>query len=351
MSSSRWTTDTAALQLHPSLLERFGPSLEQVHLTDAAYLDIETTGLSGGDATYAFLVGVGTFEGYLFRVRQFFLADPSGEPAMLLGLNETLERCRALVTFNGRTFDMPQLATRYALAGLPCAADRLPHIDLLPPARRLFGKSLGSCRLSAIEHRLLGLKRFHDISGVVIPSLYFAYRRRARVRGLDPIFEHNSLDVISLAAFVAYLSGIAGATTELPPALHIGLGRWDEMGGRLQAAIEQYELAWKADASGDDGGEAVWRLARLKRRLGDWQGCMELWQEERERAGSQTRLVRALIELAKLHEHRLGRPQEALDLSNLALARIQAAPSRLTYIKTRPLLERRIARLQVRCLQ
>src|SRR4051812_5298778 len=234
-----------ALSLHSDLIDRLGEGLHQGHLRDAAYLDIETTGLSGGTGTYAFLVGVGTFEGFTFRVRQFFLADPSGEAAMLTALNETIERCQAIVTFNGRSFDMPQLATRYALSRLPCAGDGLPHIDLLHPARRLFGKVLESCRLSEIERRLLGLRRFHDISGAVIPALYFAYIRRAQVRGLDPIFEHNSLDVISLAAFVAYLEGVAGATSELPPDVHLGLGRWDELRGRLSAAQEQYDLAWR----------------------------------------------------------------------------------------------------------
>ena len=182
---------------------------------------------------------------------------------MLMALNETVERCQAIVTFNGRSFDMPQLATRYALSRLPCAGEGLPHIDLLHPARRLFGKVLESCRLSEIERRLLGLRRFHDISGAVIPALYFAYIRRAQVRGLDPIFEHNSLDVISLAAFVAYLDGVAGAVEELPAGRTPRAGRWDELRGRLDAAQVQYELAWRADPSGEDGGEASggWRAS------------------------------------------------------------------------------------------
>ena len=242
---------------------------------------------------------------------------------------------------------MPQIATRYALAGLPWAGDNLPHIDLLHPARRLFRKVLVSCRLSEIERRLLGLRRFHDISGAVIPALYLAYIRRAQVRGLDPIFEHNSLDVISLAAFLAYLNSVAGPTEDLPPDMHLGLGRWDEVRGRLSSAEEQYELAWRADPSGDDGGEAVWRLARLVQRNGDWRRCLALWEEERHATQSQTRSVRALIELAKMHEHRLHSAERALTLANLALECVQAAPG-ATYARTRPMLERRIARLRER---
>jgi uncharacterized protein YprB with RNaseH-like and TPR domain len=337
----------AALGLHSNLVDRLGEGLAQAHLRDAAYLDIETTGLSGGASTYAFLVGVGTFEGFAFRVRQFFLASPSGEPAMLTALNETIERCQAIVTFNGRSFDVPQMAARYALSCLPCAAEGLPHIDLLHPARKLFGKVLESRRLGEIERRLLGVRRFHDVSGEVIPALYHAYLKRARVRGLDPIFEHNSLDVISLVAFVAYLDGVAGATVELPPDVHLGLGRWDELRGRLASAEEQYNLAWRTDSSDDDGGEAVWRLARLIRRAGDWRRCLALWEEERQATQAETRHVRALIELAKLYEHRLRCGEPALALANMALECVQNAPH-ATYARTRPQLERRISRLQER---
>src|SRR5262245_56877932 len=73
----------SALRLDTDLLERLAPNITQEHLRDAAYLDIETSGLSGGTGTYAFLIGIGTFEALSFRVRQFFLAEPSGERAML----------------------------------------------------------------------------------------------------------------------------------------------------------------------------------------------------------------------------------------------------------------------------
>src|SRR3954454_17319995 len=101
-----------ALDLHPEFLDRLGDGVLKYDLRDAAYLDIETTGLSGGVGSYAFLVGVGTFDNLAFRVRQFFLADPSGEAAMLAGLAETVDRCKAFVTYNAKSFDLPQLAGR-----------------------------------------------------------------------------------------------------------------------------------------------------------------------------------------------------------------------------------------------
>src|SRR5581483_9466762 len=101
-----------ALQVDEVALARLTESWTLDTVRDAVYLDIETSGLSGGTGTYAFLVGLGTFEGYSFRVRQYFLADPSGETAMLAAIAEMVDSHESLVTFNGRTFDVPQLATR-----------------------------------------------------------------------------------------------------------------------------------------------------------------------------------------------------------------------------------------------
>jgi uncharacterized protein YprB with RNaseH-like and TPR domain len=104
------------------------------------FFDIETTGLSGGAGTLAFLAGCGWFEDDAFVVRQFFLSGPSGERAMLEALGEIFERTSLLVTYNGRTFDVPTMETRWAFHRTASPTDDLPHFDMLPPARRLGGR-------------------------------------------------------------------------------------------------------------------------------------------------------------------------------------------------------------------
>ena len=80
------------------------------------YFDIETTGLSGGAGTVAFLVGCGWFEpDGDFTVRQFFMAGPSGEKPMLQAIARVFDEASLIVTFNGRTFDVPFMETRWAL--------------------------------------------------------------------------------------------------------------------------------------------------------------------------------------------------------------------------------------------
>ena len=134
------------------------------------FLDTETTGLAGGTGTCAFLIGIGNVEGMKFVVRQFFLRDYPEEKAMLEALAEALEPCQGIVTFNGKTFDVPLLETRYALARMKSPLDRLIHFDALHPARRLWKLRLESCKLTDLEEAILGISREGDVPESPIPA-------------------------------------------------------------------------------------------------------------------------------------------------------------------------------------
>ena len=293
-----------ALQLDALTAQRLGQDLLPADFGDAAFIDIETSGLSGGTGTYAFMIGVGTFEGFAFRVRQFFLADLASETAMLAAVAETIDRKNILVSFNGRTFDLPQLATRYALHHLAPLGLEMPHIDLLFAARRLYRRRLDSCRLGTIEQSLLGLQRHDDVPGWLIPSLYFSYIQRGQAADLDPVFLHNALDVLSLVTFLAHLDTVTGTQSAGDPEQWLALGVWDEGQGRTDEAERLFRLAWQADTASEAGGEAVRRLARLNRRRGRWQESERLWQTEKETTSSPQRQIFAAVELAKILEHR-----------------------------------------------
>jgi hypothetical protein len=108
------------------------PRIAELPLSAFAFLDTETSGLSGGTGTYAFLVGVGRFIDGQFVLRQFFMRDPAEEPALLEGLAHFLAPAKALVTFNGKAFDAPLLTTRYSLHRIPVPYKNYAHLDLLP---------------------------------------------------------------------------------------------------------------------------------------------------------------------------------------------------------------------------
>src|SRR5216684_4811339 len=149
------------------------------------FFDLETTGLSGGAGTYAFLVGCGRFGGDgAFLTQQYVLAAFGDERAMLETVARELARAEALVSFNGRSFDAPLLETRYLYHRLDWSVARLPHIDVLHAARRFWGATPremgndgGSCSLVTLEQQVLGMRRPRDFSGFEIPGRYFHFVR------------------------------------------------------------------------------------------------------------------------------------------------------------------------------
>lgn len=175
----------------------------------ALFLDLETTGLSRGTGTYAFLIGVGRFVDGGFRLRQFFMRDYSEEYTLLEALRTELADAEAVVTFNGRSFDWPLLETRATMNRL--RLPRLPHLDLLHPARRVWRPIIGGCSLTELEQAVLELKRHDDVPGFLIPQRYFDFLQTGDATPLTDVLMHNRLDILSMAALVGYVGGAIAA--------------------------------------------------------------------------------------------------------------------------------------------
>jgi uncharacterized protein YprB with RNaseH-like and TPR domain len=179
-------------------------ALEGLGLESARFLDIETTGLSGGAGSYAFLVAVGCMEGQSFRLDQHFLTHPAGEAALLAEVARELAAGTLLVSFFGKSFDRHRLEDKMRMHRVPPPFAGRPHLDLYHPLRRLYGKSFGDCRLSTLERALLGFERQDDLSGAFAPAAWFDHQA-GRPHLLEGVFEHNRLDVLSLVALCAHL--------------------------------------------------------------------------------------------------------------------------------------------------
>ncbi|WP_424040405.1 ribonuclease H-like domain-containing protein [Methanoregula sp.] len=171
---------------------------------DYVFLDIETLGLFSRPII---LFGVGTIEQSCLVVRQYLLRDISEEAAALFA---TAEQCSgqrpALVTFNGKAFDLPYVQDRLAYYGLG-AIPRIPHFDILHFSRRRWKGQFPSCRLSTLESAVLGVARADDVPGQMVPEFYETYQRTQNCGPLVPIVGHNRQDVVSLARLFFYLLG------------------------------------------------------------------------------------------------------------------------------------------------
>ena len=187
--------------------ERLGARLEEESLPgwlggeDLLYMDTETTGL--GEGSVAFMVGIGFWEGEEFVVEQLLMNGPEQEEAMLKGFEERLRRFKALVTFNGKGFDVPLLERRYRALGLSSPFEGIEHLDLLLAARRSI-RGRKRYRLSSLEVDLLGFRRVGDVPGREIPGLWKRFLA-GDVAPMEGALEHNRHDIVSMAALTAYL--------------------------------------------------------------------------------------------------------------------------------------------------
>lgn len=303
-------------------------TLADLPLDSFAFLDTETSGLSGGTGTYAFLVGAGRFIEGQFLLQQFFMRDPAEEPAMLEGLGNFLAPAKALVTFNGKAFDAPLLITRYSLHRMPLPFKGFSHLDLLPLSRRLWRERLPSRALKYLEEHVLGMTRTsEEVPGYEIPWLYFDYLRSGDARPLAGVFYHNAMDVAALAALLAHTSEMianpyAGRVQHGLDFIALGklfedLGHWDE-------AARLYERGLESELVELDFSTAARRLSILHKRRGDLEQAVRLW----ERAAADGHIY-AYVELAKYYEHRQRDVKSAIQWTKSAIEHISRSVDQL----------------------
>jgi len=301
-----------------------------------AFLDTETSGLAGGSGTYAFLVGIGKFSESGFSLAQFFLRDPLEESALLLAVEEFIAPCQAMVTFNGKSFDIPLLNARYTMQGWQSPFRSLAHVDLLHLARRLWRDRLPSRTLSSLEAQILGTERSdEEIPGWMIPQMYFDYLRDGDARPMKRVFYHNAMDVLSMAALLNHTAQMLEAPFDFQ-AVHCieqaAIARLNEALGHPDEAVQLYERSLQGDLPQELFNDTLERLALLHKRQGHFPLALPLW----ERAAQEGQLF-AFEELAKYYEHHARDLGQALHWTNAALAHLDGpGTGRLERLQNQP---------------
>ncbi len=271
------------------------------------FFDLETTGLSGGAGTYAFLIGCGWCEiDGSFRTRQYLLAEHGGERPMLLAFANDLSQSGTLVSFNGKSFDAPLVETRCLFHRLEWTGRERPHLDVLHPARRFWGE--GDCSLTGLEAQVLGAPRRGDVPGVEIPGRYFQFLRSGDARPLASVLEHNQRDLLALAALSARLlrlvDGGPAATRDAREAFALG-GVYLRVGvpGQAREAFER-AIAVSKDLS-SVRVQALRALALLERRGRRFEAAAALWGHLLDVPWCPPQVAREAAEALAIHaEHR-----------------------------------------------
>lgn len=281
-------------------------------------IDTETTGLAGGAGTYAFLVGVAFIQPEKIVVRQYFMQEFSQEPALLFDLAKDLAESTGLITFNGKAYDIPLLRNRVVMNRVAMDWNRFVHLDLLHAARRLWRPFTRDCRLNSMEETILGFHRQNDVAGELIPSLYFTSLQTHDLTGLKPVFQHNALDLLSLARLVGKAAEIFRGVAQIP--FHrLGVAR------TLQA-LRLYQQAGEICSAADETDQeenlrlCLCRAENLKR-LQRFQEAETIWlQLLQEKQGFS---LQPFLELIKYYEHRKKDLQAALTMVVRATERVQ----------------------------
>ncbi|NUM56523.1 MAG: ribonuclease H-like domain-containing protein [Candidatus Hydrogenedentes bacterium] len=191
--------DHIALSGSDDTLKEFDPR-------KALFIDTETSGLAGGAGTVAFLIGIAYFTEEGIRLDQCFMRDFDDEEPMLEYLAEVFRGKEAVVSYNGKSFDLPLLRTRFIQNRIPFRLDASLHFDLLHAARRFWKRRLGACNLTNVEREVLGLERHGDVPSYLIPQMWFDYLRTRDARPLEGVFYHHKMDILSLVALTGWLS-------------------------------------------------------------------------------------------------------------------------------------------------
>jgi len=282
------------------------------------FIDTETTGLSGGAGTLAFLIGLGWLAEDRFIVHQYFITQLNHEEGMLELIRKLIPNFDCIVTYNGKSYDIPLLNSRFIMNRMSPPFDNLGHIDLLHPTRTLWRFSMENCKLKTVETDLLGLYREDDIPGEMIPDVYFDYLRNRRAEKIERIFYHNRFDVITmLANLILIVRAHLSSEPEKNPLTDFAKAKLFTRKKDIDRSISHYKHVLNSDISGPRRQKTYIELAALFKKGQKFDEAVHYWNLA---LNSQFPfMLEPYVELAKYYEHRQNKYAEAIKICQSAL--------------------------------
>jgi len=322
-----------------------------LRLEEILFIDTETTGLSGGTGTMAFLVGLGYFTQTGFLTEQYFLDDPSDEMELIIKLNSTLFKYKVLVSYNGSSFDLPLLKTRFLINRVEPPFIHFQHLDLLHLSRKLWKLRLPTLKLRDVETEILSfIREEEEVPGWMVPQIYFDFIRNRDARPLKGVFYHNCMDVLSLAVIFIYISELLS-----DPATKMHLNRLDllsiarlfENNGLFDESTNLYKISLERGVQGDLPPKMLFRYGQICKRLSQPQMALEFWEQAYQNGD-----IASAIQISKYYEHELIKIDEAMQWAiNSQKLLDNNFPANQHKAGIEKELQKRIKRLELRLLQ
>lgn len=259
-------------------------AFETLDLSTALFIDLETTGLSGGAGVVPFLVGLGYYRDDRFYVAQHFLGELAEEERMIQELSQFFSEMnfQSLVTFNGKSFDVPILETRFILHRTPFVLSELPHLDFLFSARNLWGHKLENCQLHNLARKVVDADRSEDIPSAEVPWLYFQYLQTGNFDLIEPVLYHNQEDILSLLGVVVMGALIFSEDKDacFADAMDLyGAGKVLEKVGDVEKSVRYFEQALDGQLTDEVTIKAKKKLSYYFKKNQGWEKAVSLWRE------------------------------------------------------------------------
>ncbi len=276
------------------------------------FIDTETTGLSGGTGTIAFLIGFGYFDESGFRLGQLILESPVNEAAQLVEFSLICDNFENTITFNGKSFDLPLLHTRFALNKIPDPLTPFSHIDLLHLSRKIWKSRLPDRSLKELEKQILLYSRTsEEVPGWMIPQIYFDFLKSGDGSLLKNVSYHNAIDVVSMAALYLKINMMLNEIKDRQDIDLLDLfaiGQMYEQINEFDKAIHIYNICFKSKKlSGIDLLNLCKHMAVIYRKQENWNDAIIYWKISAEMDD-----MDSCVALAKYNEHILKNHSEAL---------------------------------------
>jgi uncharacterized protein len=282
------------------------------------FFDTETTGLGGGVGNSIFILGYASLIENEIILTQHILPHPGAEIPLYYSFLEQVDY-RTLVTYNGKSFDWPQVKTRHTL--IREHVPKLPefgHFDLYHSAKRLWKHRLERMKLSVVEKEVLGVERKDDVPGFLAPMIYFDFVERKDPEGMIKMLKHNEMDILSLITLYTHLSfQILEVDRNQTVQEKYELGKWFSSIGEIASAKTIYHEIENEESFVAINSQI--HLAYLYKKQKDFKQSLAYFIKVINQSGFPDIQIEACVEAAKILEHQRKDFRQAIIYCDIAL--------------------------------